>query len=58
MTSQSTTEQSKVVLRFKENRSLDGAVADVRDLSRGEASEKASVPRVTKADIDAGSVYH
>ena len=58
MRSVSTAEQSKIILKFQENRSLDAAAADVRDkLARLETLPKeATVPRITKADIDAGSV--
>lgn len=58
MTSDSQSGQSKIVLQFQENRSLDGAAADVRDrLSRLEGLPKeATTPRVTKADADAAAV--
>lgn len=58
MTSESQAEQSKIRLRFKENRSLDAAAADVRDrLAQMESlPQGVTTPRITKADIDAGSV--
>lgn len=58
MRSVSTAEQSKVILKFQENRSLDAAASDVRDkLARLETLPKeATTPRITKADIDAGGV--
>jgi multidrug efflux pump len=58
MRSVSTAEQSKVILKFQENRALDAAASDVRDkLSRLETLPKeATTPRITKADIDAGGV--
>jgi len=58
MTSQSMAEQSKLMLRFNERRSMDVAASDVRDkLSRLETLPKeATTPRITKADIDAGAV--
>ena len=58
MRSVSTAEQSKVILKFQENRALDAAASDVRDkLARLETLPKeATTPRITKADMDAGGV--
>lgn len=60
ITSQSMAEQSKIFLRFKENRSLDAAAADVRDklsrLDSGVLPREATTPRITKANIDSGAV--
>ncbi|WP_052545750.1 efflux RND transporter permease subunit [Candidatus Hepatobacter penaei] len=58
MRSVSMAEQSRIVMRFKESRPIDAAASDVRDkLSRLETlPREATTPRITKADIDAGSV--
>ena len=58
MTSDSQAEQSKIRLRFKEDRSVDAAAADIRDrLAHMESlPQGVTTPRITKADIDAGSV--
>lgn len=57
MSSVSSAEQSKITLKFQESRSIDSAAADVRDrLSRLEnLPREATTPKITKADMDAGS---